>query len=38
MASLVGITLLWRGTVLERIWTVNPGAYKHLVPFGAAEA
>jgi hypothetical protein len=38
MASLAGITLLWRGTVLERMWTVNPGAYKHLVPFVAAEA
>jgi hypothetical protein len=26
MASLAGITLLRRGTVLERMWTVNPGA------------
>jgi hypothetical protein len=36
MASLAGITLLWRGTVLERMWMLNPGAYKQLVPFGRA--
>jgi hypothetical protein len=36
MASLAGTTLLWRGTVLERMWTLNPTAYKQLVPFGAS--
>ena len=28
--------MLWRGTVLERMWTLNPSAYKKLVPLGAA--
>ena len=36
MASLAGITLIWRGTILERMWTLNPSAYKHLAPFGGA--
>lgn len=36
MASLAGTTLLWRGTVLERMWTLNPTPYKQLVPFGAS--
>ena len=36
MASVAGTTLLWRGTVLERMWTLNPRAYKQLVPFGTA--
>jgi hypothetical protein len=36
VASLAGTTLLWRGTVLERMWTLNPTVYKQLVPFGAA--
>ena len=36
MASLAGITLVWRGTLLERMWALNPAAYKQLVPLGAA--
>jgi hypothetical protein len=34
MASLAGITLVWRGTALDRIWTLNPRAYSELAPFG----
>jgi len=36
MASLAAITLLWRGTVLDRLWTLNPTAYKQLAPVGGA--
>jgi hypothetical protein len=34
MASLAGITLAWRGTALDRIWTLNPRAYSELAPLG----
>jgi hypothetical protein len=34
MASLAGATLLWRGTAFDRIWTLNPRAYKELAPLG----
>lgn len=34
MASLAGATFVWRGTVLDRMWTVNPGAYNQLAPYG----
>jgi hypothetical protein len=34
MASLATITLLWRGTALDRIWTFNPAAYSQLAPLG----
>jgi hypothetical protein len=34
LASLAGTTLLWRGTVLDRMWAVNPRAYSHLSPYG----
>src|SRR5262249_27006641 len=34
MAFLAGITLVWRGTILDRIWALNPRAYKELAPFG----
>jgi hypothetical protein len=34
MATLAGITLVWRGTALERMWTLNPRAYERLTPFG----
>jgi hypothetical protein len=34
MASLAATTLLWRGTVLDRLWALNPTAYKQLVPLG----
>jgi hypothetical protein len=32
MAILAATTLLWRGTVLDRVWVFNPTAYKQLVP------
>ena len=35
MASLVATTLLWRGTVLDRLWALNPIAYKQLAPLGS---
>jgi hypothetical protein len=34
MAFLTGITLVCRGTALDRIWTLNPRAYRELAPFG----
>jgi hypothetical protein len=34
MASIAGITLVWRGTALSGIWTLNPRAYSELVPLG----
>ena len=34
MACTAGITLVHRGTVLDRIWALNPGAYRELAPFG----
>jgi len=34
MASLAATTLLWRGTALDRLWTLNPTAYKQLAPQG----
>lgn len=34
MASLAAITLLWRGTALDRIWALNPTAYLQLAPLG----
>lgn len=33
-AFLAGMTLVWRGTVLDRMWTVNPRAYNQLAPYG----
>jgi len=32
MACLAGTTLVWPGTTLDRIWTLNPRAYKELAP------
>jgi hypothetical protein len=34
MASLAATTLLWRGTALDRLWALNPIAYKQLAPLG----
>jgi hypothetical protein len=32
MSGLAGMTLVWRGTALERMWALNPTAYQQLVP------
>jgi hypothetical protein len=34
MASLAGTTLLWKGTILDRIWLLNSTAHKQLLQFG----
>jgi len=34
MAFLAGTTLLWRGTLLDRLWILNPRAYRQLSPLG----
>ncbi|MGA8501871.1 MAG: hypothetical protein WB683_10005 [Candidatus Sulfotelmatobacter sp.] len=34
MASLAAITLIWRGTVLDRIWALNPRGLQQLATFG----
>jgi hypothetical protein len=32
MASFAGTTLVWPGTTLDRLWALNPRAYKELAP------
>lgn len=34
MASLAGLTLALPGTAMDRIWILNPRAYKQLTPLG----
>lgn len=34
MCALAGETLIWRGTTIERIWELNPTAYRLLAPHG----
>ena len=34
LASLAGTTLVWRGTLLDRMWPLNAPAYKQLSAFG----
>lgn len=34
MACLAGTTLVWRGTVLDRMWVLNAPAYRQLAPLG----
>jgi hypothetical protein len=35
MAFLAGITLVWHGTMLDKVWALNPRAYHELSPWGA---
>ncbi|MCU1251266.1 MAG: hypothetical protein JWQ49_4295 [Edaphobacter sp.] len=35
MASLAATTLLWRGAALDRLWALNPTAYRQLAPLGS---
>lgn len=34
MSGLAGLTLVWQGTTLDRMWALNPTAYKKLAPLG----
>lgn len=34
MATVAGVTLLHPGTLLDRIWSLNPRAYAQLAPLG----
>ena len=34
MACLAGTTLIWQGTFLDHMWTLNAPAYKQLSPLG----
>lgn len=34
MASLAGTTLVWPGTILDRVWAINAPAYRQLAPYG----
>jgi hypothetical protein len=34
MALFAGTTLIWRGTVLERMWVLNAAAYRQMAPYG----
>jgi hypothetical protein len=36
MAALAGITLLWPGMFLDRVWALNQPAYKQLSPAGTS--
>lgn len=34
MAAFAGITLAWPGTPLDKIWALNPNAYRQMAPLG----
>jgi hypothetical protein len=34
MSGLAGTTLVWQGTTLDRMWALNPAAYRKLAPLG----
>src|ERR1700741_5436035 len=36
MASPAGTTLVWQGSALDSIWSLNPHAHKELAPFAGA--
>jgi hypothetical protein len=38
MAGYAAITLFWPGTLLDRLWKLNPRAHEQLSPFGARAA
>lgn len=35
MAFLAAVTLTWRGTLLDRVWAINPTGHQQLAPFEA---
>lgn len=38
MAALAATTLMWSGTILDRIWALNPKAHLQLAPLGSRLA
>lgn len=34
MSGLAGTTLVWQGTTLDKVWGLNPTAYRRLAPLG----
>lgn len=34
MACFAGVTLVWRGSPLDGIWSLNPTAFQQLIPLG----
>lgn len=36
MAGVAAVTLLWRGTPLDRLWVLNPTGHKRLAPPGSS--
>lgn len=36
MALLAGVTLVWHGTFMDRVWILNQRAYNQLAPLGKA--
>ena len=36
MATVAGVTLVWRGTFLDHLWVLNPSAHNQLSLLGAA--
>jgi len=34
MSGLAGTTLVWQGTTLDKVWDLNPTAYRKLAPLG----
>ncbi len=34
MASYAGVTLIWRGSFLDRLWAIHPAAFQQLTVYG----